>query len=230
MVKRPQILNWLGLPKPNYESIWEAQKALADQIASGEHDESIIFCEHEKVITSGRRAKSENILNQNIRVFEIERGGDVTLHLPGQLVIYPLIRLQGPLFPRGLHDYLRYCEEIIIDLLKGFSLDAGRYGPTGVWVRSSETSSPRKIASIGIAVRRWVTYHGISLNISNEISEFRSIRPCDFDAQIMTSLQNEGIHVSLEEVATLISERAFKVQGGYAAESSWPSPKSLKTM
>lgn len=197
----PRFENLLSWEKPNYERIWTYQRELVDKIAAGEAQETILVCEHELCATMGRRAQQSNILSSiGMPIHEIERGGDVTLHAPGQLVIYPLLKLKGERFPGGLHEYLRFLEEWIITFLKDLNLDAGRYGPTGVWVNVESSASPRKIASIGISVRRWVTYHGIALNVSNDLKDFERIRPCDFDASVMTSLSALGHNFSLEEV------------------------------
>jgi len=210
-------LSLLPFERPNYQRIWDLQKSLVQEIADGRHPESIIFCEHERVITCGRRAQASNILNASISQFKIERGGDVTMHNPGQLVIYPLIKLHGGVFRGGLLEYLRACEEVIIGVLKSYGLDAGRYGPTGVWIKRKTANGiageVKKIASIGVAVRRWITYHGISLNISNDLSDFDSIRPCDFESSIMTSLAEEGIHKSLFEVESEIYSRFCNILG-----------------
>ncbi len=196
------LLDW---EKPNYQRIWDLQKNLVSAVATRHSPETVLFCEHESVVTLGRRSHATNVLSKDLPQFEIERGGDVTYHGPGQLVIYPILRLSGEIFPRGLHEYLRMLEEVIIQALHEFHLDAGRFGPTGVWVRQKRSMTVRKIASIGVAVRRWVTYHGAALNISNAISDFSSIRPCDFDSSIMTSMQVEGVSVNLKEMEERIS-------------------------
>lgn len=183
---------FLGENKKSYPEIWAFQKERVEQIAVGEKKEALIFCEHEELVTAGRRYEKSNILDSKIPVYEIERGGDVTWHGPGQLVIYPLFRLQGELFKGGLHEYLRFWEEVLIHVLSECGLEAGRFGPTGVWVNLGNKNY-KKIASIGISVRRWVTYHGIALNISNDLSRFKAIRPCNFESSVMTSLQDLGV-------------------------------------
>lgn len=207
-----ESLNLLSLPKPNYQEIWELQKLRVEEIAAQKSPETLIFCEHEEVATKGRRAKAENLLDATVSAFDIERGGDITLHQPGQLVIYPLIRLHGNLFKGGLNEYLRLCEEVIIQYLQSKKLEAGRFGPTGVWVKEN-TGGIRKIASIGIAVRRWITYHGISLNIRNDLSVFKKIRPCDFDASVMTSMLEQGVDESLS-CASLEIKKIFQKELG----------------
>jgi lipoyl(octanoyl) transferase len=206
------FLPWTG--KQNYQAIWDFQKKRLEEIASGEAAETLIFCEHEACATLGRRAKPENILDSKLPTFEIERGGDVTYHGPGQLVIYPLMRLHGANFPLGLHEYLRFCEELIIDYLSELGLEAGRFGPTGVWIKSKKQSlnaapAVKKIASLGIAVSRWITYHGLALNVNTDLSDFQRIRPCDFEPSIMTSIQQEGIDLTMEDVAQRLEELWF---------------------
>jgi len=210
-----EMVDFVSVKKPNYESIWDFQKQRVEAIALGEANECVIFCEHELVATKGRRAKSENILDPRVPLYEIERGGDVTLHAPGQLVIYPLVQLKGGHFPLGLNDYLRFCERILIDYLLSLGLEAGRFGPTGVWIKrpSGET---KKIASIGVAVRRWITYHGIALNVSNDLENFKRIRPCDFEWSVMTSLKSEGITLSIQQVCSELKRR-FSVSLNQAA-------------
>ena len=205
-----EFISFLNDSQKDYRSIWDFQKGRIEKIASGNENEAIIFCEHERLITTGRRYKSGNILDQSLPTYDIERGGDVTYHGPGQLVIYPLIKLNGDLFSHGLHEYLRFCEQLVINLLESFSLDAGRYGPTGVWIKE-EGGLVKKIASIGVAVRKWVTYHGIALNVSCDLDDFKKIRPCDFEASVMTSLKDQGINLELIVVSELIKKEMIKL-------------------
>ena len=149
---------------------------------------------HPHVITKGRGGHNENILmassvlNQleQPELIDIERGGDVTYHGPGQLVGYPIINLKNK---KDLHQYLRDLEEVIILALADFEVIGKRKQDyTGVWVGKS---AERKIASIGIAVRKWVTYHGFALNVSSDLRYFHLLNPCGLDAKVMTSLVNE---------------------------------------
>ena len=139
------------------------------------------------MITLGRRqSATANVLAPgDIPMFEIERGGDVTYHGPGQLVGYPIFKLDGD--ERDLHAYLRSLEEALIGVCADVGL-AGRRNPgwTGVWI------GERKVASIGIAVRRWVTMHGFALNVATDLSRFAAINPCGLDAAVMTSLSREA--------------------------------------
>ncbi len=191
-----KVLSLLG-SHLTYPEIWNLQKSLVEKVARREHDETIIFCEHETTITAGRRAKAENLLHAKCPVYEIERGGDFTLHSPGQLVIYPILRLTDRF--AGIKEYLNFCENVLIDFLILKGLNAGRFGPTGVWIQRVD-GKVLKIASVGISVRKWITYHGMALNVSNDLRSFGAIRPCDFDSAIMTSLQDQGIEMSLSSV------------------------------
>jgi lipoyl(octanoyl) transferase len=199
--------------KKSYVQIWDEQKQLVEQIKEGTHPECLLFCEHEEVVTAGRRSHETNIIDQDIPVHEIERGGDVTWHGPGQLVIYPLMKLNGEVFNKGLHEFLRFWEDVLIDWLKNFDVDAGKYGPTGVWVKTP-SGEIKKIASQGIAVRRWITYHGLSLNLTNDLSLFKKIRPCDFEPGIMTSLKDlTGAEISVQQAADEIEKLALSRLG-----------------
>ncbi|MDB5038855.1 MAG: lipoate-protein ligase [Bacteriovoracaceae bacterium] len=198
-----EFISFLGKPELSYSDIWEFQKDRVDAVSKGISPETIIFCEHERVLTAGRRFKSENVLDKTLPLFEIERGGDVTLHAPGQLVIYPILKLNSGRFPGGLHEYLRFIEQVTMDNLKKLGLEAGRFGPTGVWIKN-KNGEEKKIASLGIAVRHWITYHGLAINVSNDLADFQKLRPCDFESSIMTSLANEGVTISLHALATEI--------------------------
>ncbi len=166
----------------------------------------LILLEHPPVITLGRNADKQNILwprealqSAGIDCVASRRGGDITLHSPGQLVGYPIVDLNH--YQRDLHRYLRRLEEILIRTLADFGLSACSLpGKTGVWINE------RKIASIGIAVRHWISYHGFALNIDNELSIFKTIIPCGLPSVTMTSMSSElGKPVDKNEVAeTLI--------------------------
>jgi len=154
----------------------------------GERRDALLIVEHPHVITVGRRHGAfANILRPGeVEVVEVERGGDVTYHGPGQLVVYPILALaEGE---RDLHRFLRNLEEAMIAALVGFGIEAGRApGKTGVWV----ADGARKIASIGIACRKWITFHGLALNVTTDLSYFARIQPCGFDAQVMTNMAVE---------------------------------------
>lgn len=179
-------------PAESYEAVHARMLALVDARLADAIPDTVLLGEHPPVITCGRKTNPGNILNpQGIPVVAIERGGDVTWHGPGQLVIYPILKLEGS--QRDLHAYLRGLEQLIIEMLAdcgvvGFRHELPGQNTTGVWVTDLTTGSPRKIASIGVAVKRWVTYHGISLNVTNDLAVYQAINPCGFGAEVMTNL------------------------------------------
>jgi lipoyl(octanoyl) transferase len=208
-----QRIDFLGPVRPSYSQIWDLQKKRVDEVAAGSAREAVFFCEHEPVITTGRRTQVGNILDpQSVPVVPIERGGDATWHGPGQLVVYPILKLNGGILRFGLHDYLRFAEEAIIQSFADLGLETGRYGPTGVWVRKS-SGDAKKIASIGVAVRRWITYHGMAINLKNDFEGFEKIRPCNFDSQVMTSAQQEGLKIELRDFADLLEIKMMSLLG-----------------
>jgi lipoate-protein ligase B len=146
----------------------------------------LLFVEHLHVFTLGRGGKESNVLSPGeAPVYRTSRGGDVTYHGPGQLVVYPLLDLRSRL-RKDVHRYLRNLEITIIRTLDSFGLNAERRPPwTGVWI------GERKIASIGVAVRRGITYHGLALNVNTDLSFFSRIIPCGLDWAEMTSMQKE---------------------------------------
>lgn len=148
--------------------------------------DTLITVEHDHVFTLGRRRSArDNVLAPgDVEVVEVERGGDVTYHGPGQIVAYPIIELVGQ--ERDLHGFLRALEAGLIATCVRYGLPAQRAeGKTGVWI------GERKVASIGIACRRWVTFHGVAFNVTTELSYFHRINPCGFDADVMTTLAVE---------------------------------------
>jgi len=177
---------YLGLV--SYEKAYDLQRKLHKFRREGRIDDVLILLEHEPVVTMGRGGKRDNILvsdeflqSKGIRVFEIDRGGDVTLHCPGQLVGYPILDLK--IYGKNIHKYLRNLEEVIIRSLKVSGIYAQRIeNHTGVWV------GEKKIASIGIGIKGWVTFHGFSLNINSDLSYFSLIRPCGFESRMVTSM------------------------------------------
>jgi lipoate-protein ligase B len=168
----------VDLGRTDYKATWDLQKKLVDLRHKGEVPDILLFTEHNPVITMGRASSPKNLLctpeelkRENVQLYEVERGGDVTFHGPGQLVIYPIMDLtrQG----RDLHLYLRNLERAIIAVLQEYGIDAGtKEGLTGVWADN------HKLAAIGVAVSRWITYHGAALNVNTDLDYFRLITPC----------------------------------------------------
>jgi lipoyl(octanoyl) transferase len=175
-----------------YEEALELQRALARERISGAIPEDmLLLVEHPPVVTLGRSAKTRNLVSsadflasKGVELFEVERGGDVTFHGPGQLVGYPIIDLKR--HKLDLHWYLRQVEEALIRTLAAYSIPAERNpGFTGVWTKG------RKIASIGVHARDWVTWHGFALNVTTDLSYFDLIIPCGIDGVTMTSIEHE---------------------------------------
>ncbi len=183
----------LDLGRKAYREVWELQKALVDRRADDRIPDGLVLVEHEPVATLGRRGKREDVLDPSLDVFEVERGGEATYHGPGQLVGYPIIKLPDRLEVKRLVTDL---EEVLLRTCADFGIEATREGPErGVWVGG------KKIASIGLAVRRSVTYHGFAVNVSTDLNEFLKIRPCGHDGGIMTSMKKRlGHGVDLEDV------------------------------
>ena len=174
-----------------YRDAWARQLAQVDVRKTGAGADTLMLVEHPHVITVGRsqKAKANVLAAGDVDVIEIERGGDVTYHGPGQLVGYPIVLLADG--ERDLHRFLRNLEEAVIRTLATVGLDAGREpGATGVWL-DGRAGGRKKICSMGIACRRWVTFHGLALNVSTDLGYFHRINPCGFDADVMTSIAAE---------------------------------------
>ncbi|MGD0116509.1 MAG: lipoyl(octanoyl) transferase LipB [Candidatus Binatus sp.] len=171
--------------------------------------DTLLLMEHPHVYTLGRGADERFIVGNpaGVPVRRVSRGGQVTYHGPGQLIGYPILKLEGR--DRDVTKYLRMLEAAMIDTLAKFSIDAGRRdGMTGVWVGA------RKIASIGVGIRRWVTWHGFALNVSTDLSYFDSIVPCGIDGCRMTSVCELTNHaVSMREFAVVMRESFARVFG-----------------
>ena len=170
-----------------YAAGYARQKAAVSDVAAG-HGPCLFLCEHPPVITLGRLADSRNILSsaegleqQGIDVIVTDRGGDVTFHAPGQLVVYPILNLND--YRRDLRWYLNKLEQVAIDLLKDFDILTYRLPEkTGVWF------GLEKIVSVGVGVKHWVTFHGLAINVNTDLRFFDFIRPCGLDVR-MTSVQ-----------------------------------------
>jgi lipoate-protein ligase B len=180
----------------DYKAVLKLQRKLVDFRATRRAPDALIVVEHDHVLTLGRSSHLENVLSRDLPIFEIERGGDVTYHGPGQLVAYPILSLAER--GLGVRQYVQHLETAIISTLNSLSIRNadGKLGrETGVWI-----DNKRKIASIGVAVSHWVTYHGLALNVSTDLSYFAKINPCGFESSVMTSIAketgNDGIHLS----------------------------------
>jgi lipoyl(octanoyl) transferase len=186
------VTSWqvVDLGTAPYRDAWARQLALVDSRQRGEAADTLLVVEHPHVFTLGRRREAAtNVLAPGgVEVIEIERGGDVTYHGPGQLVAYPIVLLGDG--ERDLHRYLRNLEQAVIETCGRLGLPADREpGKTGVWC--GPTSRRRKLCSMGIACRKWVTFHGLALNVTTDLAYFQRINPCGFEASVMTSLADQ---------------------------------------
>lgn len=196
-----RFLRVLNLGLKDYLSTYQLQKELVRYRANQQIPDTLILVEHPPVITIGRNGTRDNILvtdellaTQGIKVYEIDRGGDITYHGPGQIVGYPILDLNE--HGKDLHKLLHMYEEVIIQVLDHYGIHAGRIKEyPGVWVGSN------KIAALGIGVSRWVSYHGFAFNINPNMLHFQMITPCGITGKGITSLNRElGREVDITEV------------------------------
>ena len=171
----------LDFDRMEYGSVWQIQKALVERRAKDRIPDGLILVVHDPVITLGRRGTREDVLDPGPPVYEVERGGEATYHGPGQLVGYPILKLPDRL---DVRRFVTNLEDVLIATAGDFGIRASREGPErGVWV------GDRKLASIGLAVHRNVTFHGFAHNVNTDLADFRRIRPCGHDGTIMTSME-----------------------------------------
>ena len=191
-----QVISLPGLQ--SFQEVFHLQEKLLDQRIRDEIPDTLIFCEHQPVITRGRglqrvegrieRASPLPFVPEGTESIDTNRGGDLTWHGPGQLVLYPIVKLGGDgvigkKIGQDVNAYIRFLENIFIDILSEWGIEASsKPGGSGVWI------GPKKVASVGIALRRWVSYHGIALNVVNDLSPFQLFDPCGFEASVMTRL------------------------------------------
>ncbi|MBM3991581.1 MAG: lipoyl(octanoyl) transferase LipB [Planctomycetes bacterium] len=177
------VLEVRRLPRTGFGEVHELQRALVEQRLRGEIGDVLLLVEHEPVITLGRGTQRGDVSQARLPIFEVERGGEATYHGPGQLVAYPILLLREG--RRDLHRYLRDLEEVVLRVLCEFDVvGTRRPGLTGVWI------GERKVCSIGVSVRRWVTWHGLALNLDVDLGEYAQFRPCGLDATVMANVRD----------------------------------------
>ena len=185
----------------DYERSLSWQRSLVKMRREGLARDTIIFLEHPPVITVGKDGHEENYRDLKTTPYFIERGGDVTYHGPGQLVVYFVFNLSRR--GRDLHQFMDNIQLGIIQTLAEYGIDA-KLGEdnTGVWV------GEKKIASIGIAVKHWISFHGAAININTDLSEFREISPCGLNAEVMTSLKDlRGKRTQIKKFSKILLEK-----------------------
>ncbi|TAH25428.1 MAG: lipoyl(octanoyl) transferase LipB [Cytophagales bacterium] len=174
----------------------------------------LIICEHPHVFTLGRSGKQANLLLNSLKLQEISaefhqsnRGGDITYHGPGQMIAYPILDLDN--FFTDIHQYMRFLEEIVIQTLANFGIIAGRIkGLTGVWLDYEHQHNPRKICAFGVKTSRWVTMHGLALNINTDLDYFNHIIPCGISDKSVTSIEKEiGKKINVNEVEEIFLQK-----------------------
>lgn len=201
----PAVRDW---GRRAYTDALAEMRELRARRRRGEIPDTLLLVEHPDVITVGVQGAGGDTLPRDLPVVHVERGGKSTFHGPGQLVGYPIVDLDAR--GRDVRRFVREVEQLVIDGLDAVGLPTSRVaGKRGVWVASA-----RKIASVGVAVEEWVTFHGFAVNVSTDLSVFARFRPCGFDGAVMTSAERElGRRVSLEEVSTPIV-RSWESQFG----------------
>ena len=202
--KVPGNMDVIDLGFKSFQSVWSLQKTLQNRLLKKEINETLLIVEHEPVYTLGKNANKHHLLqhrNNKIRVYNIERGGDITFHGPGQIVVYPILDLSN--YRKSLSWYMRMLEQVSIDVLNEFSIPAKRVnGMTGVWVNDE------KISAQGVRVSRWVTMHGFSLNVNTDLSFYDGIIPCGIFNYGITSMEKIlGEIQSIEKVKNIIIEK-----------------------
>ena len=193
-------IQYFYLGRQPYKPVWELQKQLHAKRVAGEISDVVLFVEHEHVYTFGKNADTNNLLNskpKNAEVVQIDRGGEVTYHGPGQLVCYPIIDLHD--YKMSVSWYMRMLENIVIDCLQSYGIESGRKeGLTGVWVGDD------KICAMGVRLSRWVTMHGFAFNLNPNMTYFDGMIPCGIFEYGVTSLQELDIHFSSIDIQTEI--------------------------
>lgn len=208
----------LNLERTRYRPTWELQKQLVTARAKGRVPDCLMITEHEPVLTMGRGTSRDNLLvtpeeleRRGVELYEIERGGDITFHGPGQAVLYPIVDLRNR--GRDLHRYLRDMEAFVIAALADLGLKAGvKEGLTGIWVDN------HKLGAIGVAVSKWISYHGVAINVTTDLDYFGLINPCGItEYPVGTVSQMLGRELKLEYFTELLTQH-FADYFGYEAD------------
>ncbi|GIJ25466.1 octanoyltransferase [Micromonospora qiuiae] len=187
----------------DYSAAWDEQRRLHEAVVSGERGDTVLLLEHPSVYTAGKRTEPWDRPVDGTPVIDVDRGGKITWHGPGQLVGYPILRLPDPV---DVVAYVRRVEQLLIDVCAEFGLAAGRIeGRSGVWVPADDRGPARKVAAIGIRVAREVTLHGFSINCDCDLTYFDRIVPCGIRDAGVTSLTAElGRPITVADVLPVV--------------------------
>ncbi len=218
----PKTVLFKDLGTIDYKEAWDFQEVVFQEnvelkLSNRKNNQNLptknylLFCEHPHVYTLGKSGDANNLLINALQLsekkasyYKINRGGDITYHGPGQLVVYPILDLDN--FFTDIHKYLRFLEEAVILTLADFGIVAGRIdGLTGVWVNPEDKFRTKKICAMGVRCSRWITMHGLALNVNPDLSYFNNIVPCGITDKAVTSMQQElGRELDMEKVKTSI--------------------------
>ncbi|MDF1839136.1 MAG: lipoyl(octanoyl) transferase LipB [Planctomycetota bacterium] len=203
-----QPLEICHLGRRPYDEVHDLQQRCLKARIEGRIGDTLLLVEHDPIVTMGRKSDPDAADGVAVPVLAVERGGEATYHGPGQLVAYPIMLLEEG--ERDLHKYLRSLEQVVMNVLASHGIQGRREeGKTGVWI------ADQKVASIGVAVRRWVTWHGIALNVNTDLGAFHTFRPCGLEPNVMTRMADHlEREVNLEQVAVDFVTR-FVGQFGY---------------
>ena len=199
----------------DYQHAWDEQRRLHDLIANGEHPSTVMLLEHAPVYTAGRRTLPEEMPFDGTPVINVDRGGKITWHGPGQLVGYPLVKLADGIY---VVDFVRRVEEVVIRTIAGYGLEGVRIaGRTGVWLLDDGLRGDRKICAIGLRVANRVAMHGFALNVRDDLAGFSNIIPCGISDAGVTSLAREMPNPpTVAQVATDMTPHIDELLGRFA--------------
>lgn len=208
----------------DYQAAWDRQRALATARADGVGPDTVLLLEHPAVYTAGKRTQPEDRPTDGTPVIDVDRGGRITWHGPGQLVGYPIVKLLAPVDVVG---YVRLLEEVLITACADLGLAAGRVaGRSGVWLPADGTRPERKVAAIGVRIARGVTMHGFALNCDPDMTGFDRIVPCGIADAGVTSLTAElSQQVRIDDAIDVVTDRLQQGLNGELAVSSVAAPQ-----
>ncbi len=211
-----EVIDQLGVLS-EYQSAWDFQRQIHADVAAGARPNTLILVEHEDVFTAGKRTQPSDLPWDGSKVIEVDRGGRITWHGPGQLVGYPIVKLPSPV---DVMDYVHKIEQAIMDVCASYGIATKRVNDrTGVWVPSDEKGPERNIAAIGVRVAKGVTMHGFALNCNCDLSAYSRIVPCGISDAGVTSISQEvGREVSINEVKEQVINELMKNLVGWVCD------------